>query len=112
MYKGLWTLNFSEGVSGHELFLVTPNLRPKYFLEYFCLQRSPDSEFFRGDVRAPTFFGHAKFEVKNFFEFFNSQSAVDSQFFTRQIRGPTFFGHTKLEVKSFLEFFPLQNTLD
>ena len=62
----LWTLNISEGVSRYQLFLFTLN-----FLEFFHLQSTLDSECFRGDVRAPTFFGHAKFEVKKFFGTFS-----------------------------------------
>ena len=37
----------------------------KNFLEFFHLQSTLDSEFFRGGVWAPIFFGHTKFEVKN-----------------------------------------------
>ena len=76
VYRVLWTLNFSKGVSGHQLFLVTLN-----FLEFFHLQSTLDSELFRGDVQAPTLFGHAKLEVKNFSEFFSLQSTVDSELF-------------------------------
>ena len=42
----------------------------KNFLEFFCLQSTLDSKFFRGDVQTTTFFGHAKFEVINFRNFF------------------------------------------
>ena len=52
------------------------------FLEFFYLQSTLDSEFFRGDVQEPTFFGHTNFEVKNFLKFFNLESAVDYKFFT------------------------------
>ena len=51
--------------------LVMPNLRPKLFLEFLHLQSPLDSEFFRGDVQALTFFSDTKFEVKKFSEFFN-----------------------------------------
>ena len=77
-------LNFSEGVQ-EKLFLVTPNLRPKNFLEFSHLQSAVDCEFFAGRVWAPTFFGHSKFEVKKFSEFFHLPSALDSEFFT--VRG-------------------------
>ena len=61
-----------------------------------------DNEFFRLGVWAPTFFGHAKFEVKNFSECFHLHSAVDSEFFARgQVWAPTFFGHSKYEVNNF-----------
>ena len=33
------------------------------FLEFFCLQCTVDSEFFKRGVWVPTFFGHAKFEI-------------------------------------------------
>ena len=56
---------FFRGVSGYEIFLVTVN-----FSEFFHLQNTLDSEFLRGGVQAPTFFGHAEFEVKNFSEVF------------------------------------------
>ena len=56
-------------MSGHQLFLVTLNLRLKFFSDLFNLQSDLDSEFFTGDVWAPTFFGHIKFEVKKFSEF-------------------------------------------
>ena len=130
IYGGVWTVNFSEGVSSHQLFLVTLN-----FLEFFHLQSTLDSELFRGGVRAPTFFGHATFEVKNFqnfldyralwtlnfsedvsgqqlflvtlnfLEFFHLQSTLDSEFFRGSVWAPTFFIHTKFEVKIFEEFF-------
>ena len=61
VYRVLWTLNFSKGVSGHQLFLVTLN-----FLEFFHLQSTLDSELFRGDVQAPTLLGHTKFDIKIF----------------------------------------------
>ena len=63
-------MNFSEGLSGYQLFLVMKNFRLRDFLEFFQLQSALDSDFFIGGVRVPTFFGHAKFEVKNFSEFF------------------------------------------
>ena len=66
--------------SGHQLFLIMPNLRSKIFLDFFHLQSAVDSEFLRLGVWVPTFFGHTKFEVKNFSEFFNFQSAVDYEF--------------------------------
>ena len=62
------------------------------FSEVFCLQRALDSEFFRGGVWAPTFFGHPKFEVKNVSEFFHLLSAIDPEFFTgRGGLGTNFF---------------------
>ena len=48
----------------------------KIFWEFFHLQSTLDSEFFRGDVWGPTFFGNAKFEVKNFSEIFQLQSTM------------------------------------
>ena len=85
---------------GHTKFEV------KIFLEFFSLQSTLDSEFFRGGFQVPTFSGHTKFEVKNFFGiFFYLQSAVDSEFFAGGFWAPTSFGHPKFEVKNFLEFF-------
>ena len=63
-----------------------------------------DSEFVAGEVWAPTFFGHSKFEVKNFLGFFNLQSTVDSEFFARGAWAPIFLGHTKFESKIFQKF--------
>ena len=41
-----------------------------------------ESDFFRGGVYAPTFFGDAKFEVQKFSEFFHLQTTMDSEFLT------------------------------
>ena len=106
VYRAFWTLKFLQGGVGseHQLFLVMLNLRSKFILEFFHLQSALDSEFFRECLWAPTFFGHAKFEVKNFSEFFHLQSGLDSEFF-RGGSGPTFFGHTKFDTKKFFGFF-------
>ena len=103
LYRALWTLNF----------LVLPNLRSKIFQKYFLYQVLWTLNFLEGEVCAPIFFGHSKFEVKNFSEFFPLLSSLVSEF----VRGgvfmaPTFFGHTKCEVKKFSEFFPLRSALD
>ena len=76
----LWTLNFSQGGSTHQFFLVMPNLRAKNFLDFFHLQSALDSEFFRWSIQEPTFFGHSKFEVKKFSEFFPLLSTLDRIF--------------------------------
>ena len=100
-------LNFSEGVWAPTFFSHS-KFEVKKFSEFINLQSTVDSEFYRGgvraptflvtqnlskkffgifsftncsSVRAPTFFGHAKFEVKTFSEFLHLQSAVDSDFF-------------------------------
>ena len=118
IYRPLWTLNFSEWVSGHQLFLVTLNLRLKIFFGIFSFtEHSRLWIFQRGDLgtnfvwsrlrifqkgcQAPTFIGHTKFEVKYFLEFFNLQSAADSEFFTGGVWVKTFLGHAKFEVKIF-----------
>ena len=90
--------------------MVLPNFSPKNILECFCLQSTLDSEFFRGSVWAPTFFGHTKFEAKIFLEFFIYR-VLWTEFITGA-SGPIFFGHAKFEVKNFLEFFGLYNTVD
>ena len=54
IYRVLWTLNFSEGCLGL-VFSVMPNLTPKKFLDFFCLQSALDSEYFTGGVWALTF---------------------------------------------------------
>ena len=53
-------------MSGHQPFFGHSKFEVKKFSEFFHLQSTLDSEFFRGGVRAPTFLGHAKFEVKIF----------------------------------------------
>ena len=53
----------------YHLFLVMLNLRSKFFSEFYGLQSALDSEFIRGCVQAPSFLGHAKFEVKFFRNF-------------------------------------------
>ena len=63
-------------------------------------------------VWAPTFFGHAKFEVKIFSEFFQLQSAVDAEFFTGGSGYQLFFVHIKFKVTNFSEFFQLQSAVD
>ena len=50
-----------------------------------------DSGFFKGGDWAPTFFGHAKFEVKNFLEFFHLQSGLDSGFSSQGVSGHQYF---------------------
>ena len=76
-------------------------------MEFFNLQRAVDSEFLRWGFWAPTFFGHAKFEIKKVFQnFFHLQSALDSEIFTGGgVLAPTFFDHVKFEVKKFSELF-------
>ena len=93
-------------------------------------------------VQAPTFFGHAKFEVKHVSEFFHLQSALGGSvhqlifwsclisgqkvfrnfflywalftlnFFFWDVWARTFFGHAKFEVKTISAFFPLLSTVD
>ena len=63
-------------------------------------------------VRAPTYFGHAKFKVKNFSEFFNLQSVVYSEFLQGASGHQFFLVTSKFEVKNFSEFFPLLSALD
>ena len=55
---------------GAKCFLVMLNLRSKVFSEFFHLQSTVDSLFFRGGVWSPTFSGHINFEVKNVFIIF------------------------------------------
>ena len=84
-----------EGGSGHQIFLVMPNLMSKNFSEFFHLLSTLDSKFFRVGS-GPTFFGHAKFEgvcghqlfwvtpnlrSKIFSEIFHLPSILDSKFF-------------------------------
>ena len=87
-----------------------PNLRSKKFSEFFHLQSIVDSEFFRGGVWAPTFFGHTKFEVKHFSKFFDLHSAVDYEFFRWGV-GQIFLVMLNLGSKNFSEFFHLQSAL-
>ena len=70
IYRVLCILNFSEGVSEHQLFFGHPKFEVKKFSEFFHLHSSLDSEFVKGEVWSPTFFGYIKFEVKIFKNFF------------------------------------------
>ena len=85
IYRALWTLNFSEGVSGQQLFLVTLN-----FLEFFPLQNTLDAEFFRRGVWTPNFFGHSKFEVKFLWYFLINRALLMLNFSKRGL-GTNFF---------------------
>ena len=66
LYQNLWTLNLL-GRFRHQLFLVMPNLMSRIFQNFFLALLT---EFFRGGVQTPTFFGNSKFSTKNFLEFF------------------------------------------
>ena len=92
---------FFRGVSGHQRFLVTLNLRSKIFRNFF-VYRVLWTEFFRGGDWRPTFFGHAKFEVKYFSEIFRLQSTMELNCLGEGIWALTLFGHAELEVKIFL----------
>ena len=111
VHRALWTLNFLQEESGNQLFLVTLNLRSKNLGIFSFIKHSGLWIFIAGGLWSPTFFGHAKFEVKYFLEFFNLQSATESEFFTGCIWAPTFFGHAKYEIKYFLEYLHLQSAL-
>ena len=84
LYWALWTLNFFLlGVCLIINIFWSCQIWGQKFFRIFCLQSTLDSEFFFGwgCVWSSTFFGHAKFEVKNFLEFFCLQSTLDSEFF-------------------------------
>ena len=100
IYKALWTLNILQGRLGHQLFLVTPNLRLIIF------------QNFLREGSGPNFFGHTKFETKKFFGNFFIYRMLWTLNFTGGIWAPTFLGHAKFEVKNFSEFFNLQSTVD
>ena len=57
------------------------NLRSKIFNNFLLYCAHWTLNLSGEGVEAPTFFGHAKFEVKNFLEFFQLQSTVDSELF-------------------------------
>ena len=105
-------MNFSEVVSGPQLFLVTLNLRSQIFWIFFIFRALGTLNCSWRGFWAQTFFGHAKFEVKNFSEIFHLQSALDSEFFRGDIWGPTFFGHAKFEVKNLQQSFHLHSSQD
>ena len=56
-----WTLNFSEEVSGHQLFLVTKFEVTKFFRPFYYLTSALWTLKFSGreEIWVPTFFGHA-----------------------------------------------------
>ena len=74
-----------------KFFWVMPNLRPKIFQKIFLYQVLWSLKFsVRRLIQAPTFFGHAKFEVNNFQNFFIynapwtlnfSEEGLDTNFF-------------------------------
>ena len=64
IYRAFWTLNFSWEGSGHQLFLVTLNLRSNIFQIFFIYRALWTLNFFVGGIWGPNFFGHAKFETK------------------------------------------------
>ena len=69
--------------------------------------------FLEGGIRAPTFFGHSKFEVKKFSEFFPLPSTLDSEYFGEGgCRHQLFLVIPNLRSKSFSEFFLLLSALD
>ena len=89
-----------------------PNLRPKNFSEFFHFQSDLESEFFRGDVRAPTSFGHGKFEVKNLRNFSIYRVLWTLNFSQGGFRHQLFLVTLNLRSKSFQSFFHLQSPLD
>ena len=56
---------FFRRVSGHQLFLVTLNLRSKIFQIFLIYRVQWMMNFLEGSL-GTNFFGHPKFEVKNF----------------------------------------------
>ena len=94
IYRALWTLNFwlrEGGGSGQKLFLLTLNLKSKFFWNFLIYRVLCTLNFSQGGIWAPSFFGHAKLEVKNFLEFFYLQSTLDSEFFTGRGSGYQLF---------------------
>ena len=64
-------------------------------------------------VRDPTFFGHAKFEVKNFPEFFPLSSTLDSELFLGEgVQDQTFLGSYQRNFGHAKGIFPLLSALD
>ena len=144
-----WTLNFSEGVSGHQLFLVTkfevknfsefllfnkcsglwifqggwrsghqhflvtPNLRSIFFWNFLVYRALWTLNFLgRVDIWTPTFLGHAKFEVKIFSEFFHWLRGLDFDFFGEGGGpGTNFFWSCQIEVNIFFKIFFFYRTL-
>ena len=84
---------FTEG-SGHQLFLVTLNLRSKIFRNFFIYRVLWNLNCSQRGLWAPTFFGHAKFEVKNFENFFVYR-VLWTEFFRGGVGALIFFDHTE-----------------
>ena len=89
IYRVLWTLNFLEGVSGHQVFLVMTNLRSNFFRKFLIYRTLLMLNFLQRGL-GTNLFGHTKFEVKNLSAFFNLQSTVDAEFFTEGSRHQLF----------------------
>ena len=92
------------GGSAHQLFLVTLNLRSKCF-ENFFLYYVLWTLNLSGDVQAPIFFGHAKFEVQIFSEFFLLLSTLNWIFWKEGSRYQIFLVTPNLRPKIFQNFF-------
>ena len=71
------------------------------FRNFLIYRAALDSEFCKGGVQAPNFFGHTKVEVKKISDFFCLLSTLDSEFYRGVVWAPTVFGLTKFEVKFF-----------
>ena len=100
----LWTLNFSERVSRHQYFLLTLNLKLKFFLNFF-IYRVLWTEFFRGGC-GPIYFGHAKIETQNFFcNIFNYRVLQTLNFLEGVYLHKLFLVTLNLRSKMFQNFF-------
>ena len=107
------TLDFefvSGGRSGHQLFLVMPNVRSKIFWNFFIYTALWTLNFFIGRSGHQIFLVTLNFRPKILQNFFLYQ-ALWTEFF-RGRSGPTFFGDAKFDLKKFSEFYPLLSALD
>ena len=100
-HSTLWI--FQRG-SGHQLLQVMPNLRSKNFSEFFHLQSTLDSEFFRRGS-GQTFFHMQNLRSKNLSEIFHLPSTLDSEFFRERGLGVNFFGSCQIWDQKIFRIF-------
>ena len=77
VYRVLWTLNFSEGVSLHQLFLATLNLKSKIFQNFLVYRVLWILNFFYGESGYQLFRVALNLRSKNFLEVFCLQSPLN-----------------------------------
>ena len=105
LYQVFWT-EFFIGWSG-PTFFGHAKFETKLISGIFHLQRTVDSEFFRGSVRAQIFFGHVNFEVKIFQNFFIDRTLWTLNFSQRVSGHQLYLVTPILKSKKIFGFFSI-----